>query len=170
LEAACQNLVKAADNKLITFEKLDGMVSIVAHDRVLTFTPALGVASDARLHKARGHACNLVLCFLHNVDQEESSLLTSFRVYADGVASDGEHSWKLDNESSGLQMYLTKLVASSLLDCQVYWPDESNLPQFTKTVPVQNNRLDIKPLKKSCIGFECNLEHNLPHKDKSGIN
>jgi len=95
------------------------------------------------------------LVFTHISTQEKSSLLCAFRVYSDGLCTDGENSWNLNDGEQSMANYMTSLVAKSLFECDLYWPEYDNLPEYLTSIPVIEDQASTEGLSRSCIGFEC---------------
>ncbi len=99
-------------------------ITMSAKDRVVTFAAAAGAASDARLSRPRGINCAQVLIFGHLSGQDEGILLKTFRVYPDGLCSDGEDTWKVEADSAKFVQLLTHIIIHNLIDCDFLWPCE----------------------------------------------
>ena len=115
-EKLSKKIVAELNNEKMIVNSAADAFSIVAHDRVLSFAPAGGMASDARLKHPRGLYCRQILVLGHTLGQEESSLLTGFRVYPDGACSDGDKTWKAEESSKEFESYLMKLKINQLFE------------------------------------------------------
>lgn len=157
MEAICRKIIESLGNEQISMGLPDGIFSMRAGDRTISFAAAAGMASDARLRHPRGFYCCQILVLGHTEGQDESTLLTAFRVYADGTASDGELSWKCEEDSAEFESYLVGVICEHLLDSEFFWPSMSEMPESMRKVPIESNRVQTKQLEKTCIGFECAL-------------
>lgn len=158
----CNRILASLSHEQLQAGMPDGVYSMKANDRTLSFAAAAGMASDARLKHPRGLYCCQILVLGHTEGQEESTLLESFRVYPDGRCSDGERSWKCEAESEEFEGYLVDLICHHLLDSDFFWPAFSEMPESMRKVPIERNRLQTESLDKTCIGFECALpQHKL---------
>ena len=153
-----------ADEGLLQAESIDGALIISTEGRTLTLAPANGTALDTRLLKPRAMLCSQVLVFAHITGQELSTLLSTFRVYSDGFCTDGEVSWNLNDSGIPMANYMTGLVAENLFECDLFWPEFDQLPDYLQAIPVTEDRASTKDLSKPCIGFECALRN--PSKAK----
>lgn len=159
----CREIADGIGKDLIKFKESDGILLLITRDRILSFAPAGGMASDARLRKPRGLKCRQVLIFGHLEGQAESNLLSTFRVYPDGFCSDGELTWKLDaDELSVFANYLLELISSNLLDFEVFWPPTDELPDFIRKITIQENKPQVSQLQNLCIGFDCPIQTGSP--------
>ena len=151
------NAIVAAvgDVHLLHAEFKDTVLNVSTVGRTLTLAPAHGAAFDTRLVKPRAKLCRQVLVFTHISTQEKSSLLCAFRVYSDGLCTDGENSWNLNDGEQSMANYMTSLVAKSLFECDLYWPEYDNLPEYLTSIPVIEDQASTEGLSRSCIGFEC---------------
>ncbi len=162
LVAICNRIISSLGHELITQGLPNGAFSMKANDRTLSFASAAGMASDARLKHPRGMYCSQVLVLGHTEGQEESTLLDAFRIYPDGDCSDGERSWKCEEDSEEFESYIIDLICHHLLDSDFFWPAFSELPDSMRKVPIERNRVQTQNLEKTCIGFECALpQHKL---------
>lgn len=162
----CEQIAQAIGGDLIRCRESEGIITLITKDRVLSFAPAGGIASDARLRRPLGLPCRQVLIFGHIDGQESSKLLCAFRVYADGHCSDGESAWKLDAaDPKRFGNYLTEVIASNLLDFQVFWPPTDEFPDFIRKIAIQENKPEVGQLKNVCVGFECGIEPIAPAGD-----
>lgn len=157
IEVICKKIADSLEHDSIGFSEGKGIFSISANNRVLSFAAATGMASDARLKHPRGLMCCQILVLGHTVGQEESTLLDCFRVYADNTCSDGESTWKVDDDSASFESFLSTLIADHLLDSDFFWPSMAELPESMLKVPISQNKVQAKALEKTCIGFECAL-------------
>ncbi|MBY0357283.1 MAG: hypothetical protein K2W82_04710 [Candidatus Obscuribacterales bacterium] len=132
-------------------------LTVKAYERILTFAPIKGAASDARLQEPRGLYCCQVLIFGHLDGQEESRLLSTFRVYPDGLCSAGDITWKIDDDSLEFTAYVTEIIADHLFGSDLFWPAPDEMPDFIRTIPLQHNKVQAQELKDICVGFECDL-------------
>ncbi|MBX9573133.1 MAG: hypothetical protein K2X77_29820 [Candidatus Obscuribacterales bacterium] len=162
LASVCNRIISSLSHELVTTGMPDGVFSMKANERTLSFAAAAGMASDARLKHPRGLYCGQILVLGHTEGQDESTLLDAFRVYPDGHCSDGERSWKCEEHSEEFESYVVDLICHHLLDSDFFWPAFSELPESMRKVPIERNRLQTKSLEKTCIGFECTLpQHKL---------
>ena len=99
--------------------------------------------------------CNQILVFAHITGQEASTLLTSFCVDSDGTCTDGEVNWSLNDIGLPMTRYMTGLVAENLFECDLFWPEFNELPDYLEAIPVAEDKASTKQLAKPCIGFEC---------------
>lgn len=167
----CDQIAESIGKDLIRCKESDGIITLVTRDRVLSFAPAGGVASDARLRRPLGLACRQVLVFGHLEGQESSTLLSAFRVYADGHCSDGDVTWKLDAVNPDkFGNYLLEVIASNLLDFEVFWPPTDEFPDFIRKITIQENKPEPAQLKNVCVGFECDIEASATKSDSDTSN
>jgi hypothetical protein len=164
IEKICRKISEIAGPDVVDCRAEEDVLIVSAYDRNLTISPAPGAASDARLARPRGLYCSQILVFAHLSGQKDSALLEAFRIYPDGSCSDGEDTWKAQEDCPGFIRYINDLIRRHLLDCDMYWPALEDLPGFVRSIPVHDNRLDQERLKRTCIGFECSLS-NTPVKD-----
>ena len=157
LSAVSTRVIAGLAHKLVEAATHEGAFSMKAGDRTLTFAPAAGMASDARLKHPRAMYCSQILVLGHTEGQDESTLLDAFRVYPDDKCSDGESTWTCEENSEEFASYVVKLICHHLLDSDFFWPAFSEMPESMRKVPIERNRLQTKTLEKTCIGFECAL-------------
>lgn len=154
----CQQIAGEIGPELIRCKESDGVVILVTQDRVLSFAPAGGVASDARLRRPQGSLCKQVLIFGHLEGDEASTLISSFRIYPNGTCTDGDKSWRLDDKDvEDFADYLIEVISRNLLDFQVFWPPTDEFPDFIKKISIQEDKPEPVQLKKACVGFDCPL-------------
>lgn len=159
LQDACNYVLKLAQENTLNCTMNDGMLAFNTHGRSLAMVPAVGVASDVRLHNPLGQYCAQVLIFACLDDHTDSELLGTVRIYEDGLCTDGDLQWRLEDGSTAFIPYVLRLVGEHLLECETYWPSEEELPMFIQSVAVIGKQIDTEPLKKSCVGFECSLNN-----------
>ena len=143
---------------VLTASIAETSVQIRGGNRNILIAPAKGLGNDSRLHKPRYQMCAQALVFCHLSGQDESSLLSSFRVYADGQCTDGEMVWSVDDGVDGFQPYLSHLIQASIFECEPFWPDLGDLPDFMQRIPILLEEVQEDPLKRTCVGFECSLQ------------
>lgn len=134
--------------------KSDSIV-VKADDRSLTFLAASGFGSDARLQHPRGMSCAQILMFAHIGGQAEGKLVDTFRVYADGVCSDGVETWTIDGDYTGFVKFMALTIKNNLLDCDLFWPSFEDLPGFVRTISIKDDHVDAEAARHNCVGFEC---------------
>lgn len=142
---------------VITAKISETVVQISGGGRNVAFAAARGLASDHRLARPRGESCGQILVFAHLSGQAETTLLSSFRIYSNGDCTDGEIGWTIDDGVDAFLTHLADIVRCAIFESSVYWPHQDLLPGYVQKVPILEEELQEESLKKSCVGFECNL-------------
>jgi hypothetical protein len=153
----CKVMCESPGSQPLTCSLKEHKIVVKADSRSLTFTASIGAASDARLQRPRGMLCCQVLIFGHIEGQDQGKLVDTFRVYADGICSDGETTWKVEGDYPGFVRYLVNLLKLHILDCDLYWPAFEELPGYVHNVSVKDDDVDTESVRRPCVGFECNF-------------
>lgn len=146
------------NEELLKVELNDNALCISTEGRSLTLAAAHGAAIDTKLPRPRGLLCRQILVFALISGQESSTLLTAFRVYADGVCSTGSKSWNIHENDTCMKTFLGELIAEHLFESDLYWPELEAMPEYLQALPVTEGKPSTKELSRTCIGFECLLE------------
>ncbi|HEY9756444.1 MAG TPA: hypothetical protein V6C97_14855 [Oculatellaceae cyanobacterium] len=156
---AAQSLIGAiGDPQLLQTELTDGTLTVSGNGRTLTLAPAQGCAMDTRLSKPRAMLCSQILVYAHLDGQDASTLIGAFRVYEDGLCTDGHLSWHLDDGDLCMLPFMTSLVAESLLEYELFWPALDQFPEQLRLIPIDGGKPAKRELSKPCIGFECAID------------
>ncbi|GEM_PF-2759137 len=157
LVAICRD---TADEKgpLITAKISESVVQISSGDRNLALAAAHGAAMDTRLASPRGQLCGQLLLFCHLSGQQESSLVSTFRVYANGECTSGDVTFNIEGGAAAVLPDLARIVRSMIFEAETYWPGPADLPDFLQKIPILEQELHEEALKRPCVGFECNLQ------------
>lgn len=139
---------------LVTFETRDNIVTFAANDRFLTFVQVNGFARDSRLPHPRCMQCARVLIYSHFRDDAQGIMRTSYRIYPDGVMSDGFVSWSLQ-DSEGLLSYLANTLARLLLANELVWSDLDDVPESFKVLPLVGGMAHLQALGNRRGGVDC---------------
>lgn len=154
LVAMTGELVKRS-NGALEFEAKDGVLSISANGRTLTFIPTSSMALDSHLHRARCQSSGMILIFGHTEEEKGSSLIRSYRVYADGICGTSAGAWRLDNSDGIFFSQLVDLIADTLLEPEICWPHNEDFSDEIKNLPIASGKTDAGKLPSKCIGFQC---------------
>lgn len=146
-------------NGIVSYRVMDKVVTFSAGDRVLTFIHLNGSARDTRLVHPRCMQCAKVLVFSHYEGDYQSVLRTSYRIYPDGVMSDGFVSWSL-RENSGFMSYLAHTLARYLLANEPVWSDMIDIPDSLKVLPLVEGKVAADKIGDRWPAFECTFEPN----------
>ena len=158
LVATTKDNTQADGGPLLTAQISDTSVQIEGGGRNILLTPAHGSGLDLRLPRPRSQACGQILVFGHLTGHEETSLLSSFRIYSDGLCTDGESTWNLEEGNNRFLNYLGHLVQTAIFDCELSWPELNNLPPYLQKLTVADLAAHQESLRKPCVGFECALK------------
>jgi hypothetical protein len=139
---------------LLSIQFDEGTLVISAGERKITIAPGRGAAFDTRLAKPRGKLCGQIFVFGHVSGQNEGLLLTSLRMYEDGLFTDGVSSWDI-NQPSCLREFVNALLIGHLFESELYWPSEDELPGYLRAIPIIDDVASTEDLAKPCIGFQC---------------
>lgn len=142
---------------LLTATVSENAVQISGGTRHVMLVPAEGVGNDSRLVCPRMESCGQILVYGHLSGHDETTLISSFRVYANGDCADGDSEWSLDEGLESFLRYLGRVVRASIFERQLCWPALDEMPPHLQRIPVTAERLHEDPLKKPCFGFECAL-------------
>ncbi|HEY9870166.1 MAG TPA: hypothetical protein V6D08_13450 [Candidatus Obscuribacterales bacterium] len=142
---------------LLTATISETAVQISGGTRHVMLVPAEGVGNDSRLVCPRMESCGQILVYGHLSGHDETTLISSFRVYANGDCADADSEWSLDDGLDSLLHYLGRVVRASIFERQLCWPALDEMPAHLQKIPLSAERIQEEPLKKPCFGFECAL-------------
>lgn len=138
---------------LLTAILSESAVQISGGTRHILLVPAEGVGNDSRLVCPRMESCGQVLVYGHLSGHDETTLISSFRVYANGDCTDGGSEWSLDGGLDSFLHYLGQVVRAFIFERLLCWPALDEMPPHLKRVPLTAERIHEEPLKKPCLGF-----------------
>ncbi len=142
---------------LLSVRAADNALYLTAGNRNLIFLSGHGAGVDYRLDNPRGEMCGQVLIFGHLTGQQETELLSNFRVYANGDCLSGACTWNVSGGAEAFKPFLAELIARGILEMVVYLPEVRDLPSFVKSLPLIDEDLGPSPIQHPCVGFECSL-------------
>lgn len=151
------------EGPVLTASISDSSVHIRGGNRNIMLAVAHGAGHDSRLGHPRFQICGQVLVFCYLSGEDETTLLSSLRVYGSGNCTDGATSWNLNEGREAFLPYLSHLVTSAIFDLNVFWPELSQLPAYVQNMPIAEEEVHDASLRKPCVGFECSLQG---HTDK----
>ncbi|MBI4533939.1 MAG: hypothetical protein HY711_08320 [Candidatus Melainabacteria bacterium] len=146
------------EGPVLTASISDSSVHIRGGNRNMMLAAAHGTGHDSHLVHPKFQVCGQVLVFGYLSGEDETTLLSSMRVYGSGDCTDGTTIWNLNEGKEAFLPYLSHLVTSAIFDCNMFWPELSQLPAYVQNMPILEEEVHDASLRKPCVGFECSLQ------------